>query len=85
MCCSQEGATKEDIERLPRFMFRRIGEFEKVNGEIQESFGGVMTACDSDTPVEHMLSPEDAVSILLYFLILVFPENYPTEKRNSMF
>ncbi|KAK9274004.1 hypothetical protein L1049_018818 [Liquidambar formosana] len=56
----QEGATKEDIDRLPKYKFRRIGDFEKVNGEIQESFGGIMTECDTDTPIEHVLSMEDA-------------------------
>ncbi|XP_052194398.1 E3 ubiquitin-protein ligase At1g12760-like [Diospyros lotus] len=56
----QEGATKEDIERLPKYKFRNIGEFEKQNGEIQESFGGIMTECDTDTPTEHVLSLEDA-------------------------
>ncbi|KAA8516007.1 hypothetical protein F0562_019186 [Nyssa sinensis] len=56
----QEGATKEDIERLPRYKFRRIGDFEKQNGEIQESFGGIMTECDTDASIEHVLSLEDA-------------------------
>lgn len=56
----QEGATKEDIDRLPKYKFKRIGEFEKINGEIQESFGGIMTECGTDTPIEHMLSMEDA-------------------------
>ncbi|GAB2271663.1 hypothetical protein Dimus_006493 [Dionaea muscipula] len=56
----QEGATKDDIERLPKYKFRKIGDFEKQNGEIQESFGGIMTECDSDTPIEHVLSLEDA-------------------------
>lgn len=56
----QEGATKEDIERLPKYKFRRIGDFEKQNGEIQESFGGIMTECDTDSPIEHVLPLEDA-------------------------
>ncbi|XP_052169854.1 E3 ubiquitin-protein ligase At4g11680-like [Diospyros lotus] len=56
----QEGATTEDIERLPKFKFRRIGEFEKQNGEIQESFGGIMTECDTDMSIERALSAEDA-------------------------
>ncbi|XP_057496353.1 E3 ubiquitin-protein ligase At1g12760-like [Actinidia eriantha] len=56
----QEGATKEDIDRLPKYKFRRLGEFEKQNGEIQESFGGLMTECDTDSPIEHALSAEDA-------------------------
>ncbi|KAK4353994.1 hypothetical protein RND71_026188 [Anisodus tanguticus] len=56
----QEGATKEDVERLPKYKFKRLGNFEKENGKIQESFGGVMVECDTDTPTEHVLSPEDA-------------------------
>ncbi|XP_009762973.1 E3 ubiquitin-protein ligase At1g63170 [Nicotiana tabacum] len=56
----QEGATKEDVERLTKYKFRRLGNFEKENGEIQESFGGVMVECDTDTPTEHVLPPEDA-------------------------
>ncbi|KAL3536864.1 hypothetical protein ACH5RR_000230 [Cinchona calisaya] len=56
----QEGATKEDIERLPKYKFRRFGDSEKQNGEIQESFGGIMTECDADTPIEHILPLEDA-------------------------
>lgn len=63
----QEGATKEDIERLPKYKFKRLGDFEKQNGEIQESFGGVMTECDTDSPIEHVLPPEDAVSSLHTF------------------
>ncbi|KAK3038081.1 hypothetical protein RJ639_031635 [Escallonia herrerae] len=56
----QEGATKDDIERLGKYKFRRIGDFDKQNGEIQESFGGIMTECDTDSPVEHVLPREDA-------------------------
>ncbi|XAR63105.1 hypothetical protein NMG60_11022930 [Bertholletia excelsa] len=56
----QEGATKEDIEQLTKYKFRRIGEFQKQSGEIQESFGGIMTECDTDMPIEHVLSLEDA-------------------------
>lgn len=67
----QEGATKEDIERLPTFRFRKIGDFEKQNGEIQESFGGIMTECDTDSPTEHVLPLDDAVCrIRLYIPIL---------------
>ncbi|KAL5576639.1 hypothetical protein UlMin_018338 [Ulmus minor] len=56
----QEGATKEDIDRLPKFRFRKVSDVEKVNGEIQESFGGIMTECNNDSPTERVLSPEDA-------------------------
>lgn len=57
----QEGASKEDIELLPKYTFRPIGEYEKQNGEIQESFGGIMTECNSETPAERVLSLEDAI------------------------
>lgn len=56
----QEGATEEDIDRLPKYSFRRLGDFEKLNGESQESFGGIMTECNTDTPIERVLSLEDA-------------------------
>lgn len=61
----QEGATKEDIDNLPKFKFRVISDSEKVNGEIQESFRGVMVECSRDlqhSPIERPLSEEDAVS-----------------------
>ncbi|GMN61329.1 hypothetical protein TIFTF001_030414 [Ficus carica] len=59
----QEGATKEDIDNLPKFKFRVISDSEKVNGEIQESFRGVMVECSRDlqhSPIERPLSEEDA-------------------------
>ncbi|XP_047967434.1 E3 ubiquitin-protein ligase At1g63170-like isoform X2 [Salvia hispanica] len=56
----QEGATKDDIERLPKYKFRRIGDLEKRSGEIQGSFGGIMTECDTDSPIDHVLPLEDA-------------------------
>ncbi|KAL8541233.1 hypothetical protein ACS0TY_002477 [Phlomoides rotata] len=56
----QEGATKEDIEGLPKYKFRKIGDFEKQNGEIQGPFGGIMTECETDSPTEHVLPLEDA-------------------------
>ncbi|XP_010278591.1 PREDICTED: E3 ubiquitin-protein ligase At1g12760 isoform X2 [Nelumbo nucifera] len=58
----QEGASKEDIDQLPKYKFQRIGNFEKITGEIQGPFGGIMTKCvsDTETPIEHVLSLEDA-------------------------
>lgn len=57
----QDGATKEEINQLPKYKFRRVDEQE--NGDVQDSCTkGVMTECDSDTPAEHFLSMEDAVS-----------------------
>ncbi|KAL3625685.1 hypothetical protein CASFOL_030214 [Castilleja foliolosa] len=56
----QEGVTKEDIEKLPRYNFRKIGDLEKQNSEIQGSFGGTMTKCDTESPSEHALPLEDA-------------------------
>ncbi|KAL5863570.1 hypothetical protein ACOSQ3_001084 [Xanthoceras sorbifolium] len=56
----REGATEEEIDRLPKYKFRRIGDIEKVNGELQESFGGIMSECGTDSPIEHVLSQDDA-------------------------
>lgn len=59
----QEGASKEDIDRLLKYKFHKRGDCENVNDESQESFGGMMTECDTDTPIERALSHEDTVSI----------------------
>ncbi|CAA0813600.1 RING/U-box superfamily protein [Striga hermonthica] len=56
----QEGATKEDIERLPRYKFRKISDLEKQNSETEVSYGGIMTECNSNSPTEHVLPQEDA-------------------------
>ncbi|RDY11772.1 E3 ubiquitin-protein ligase, partial [Mucuna pruriens] len=54
----QEGATKEEIDQLPKYKFRMIKEFKK--GE--ESFRGIMTESDSEAATEHVVALEDAVS-----------------------
>ncbi|XP_076951965.1 E3 ubiquitin-protein ligase At1g63170-like [Bidens hawaiensis] len=56
----QEGATKDDIDRLPKYKYKRIDDFEKQNGEIQKGYGGIMVECDTDAPVERALSEEDS-------------------------
>lgn len=58
----QEGASDEDIRQLPRYKFRTIGDQEKLGGEQPRTYGGIMTECGSDPPIEHALSAEDAVS-----------------------
>jgi hypothetical protein len=57
----QEGATKEDIDHLSKFKFRRICDNEKLGGDVQGLHGGIMTECGTDSPIEHVLSQEDAV------------------------
>ncbi|KAG2677365.1 hypothetical protein I3760_12G094900 [Carya illinoinensis] len=58
----QEGATREDIEQLSKYKFRKIGDNEKLAGDVQGLHGGIMTECgtDTDSPSEHVLLPEDA-------------------------
>ncbi|XP_028556900.1 E3 ubiquitin-protein ligase At1g63170-like isoform X2 [Dendrobium catenatum] len=56
----QEGASEEDIRHLPKFKFRRTGDFEKPS-EISKSSGGVMTEF-GDPHNEIALSYENAVS-----------------------
>ncbi|KAJ1398088.1 Zinc finger, RING-type [Sesbania bispinosa] len=55
----QEGATKEDLEQLSKFKFQRKSN-EKLAGSTQGPVGGIMTECHTDTPIEHVLSDEDA-------------------------
>ncbi|KAL3649531.1 hypothetical protein CASFOL_005934 [Castilleja foliolosa] len=81
----QEGATKEDIERLPRFKFRKIGDFEKENGEIQESFGGIMTECDTDSPTEHVLPLEDAMNVAFVFVLMTMEPNFVSSPAATIF
>ncbi|XP_010473550.1 PREDICTED: E3 ubiquitin-protein ligase At1g63170 [Camelina sativa] len=59
----QEGASKEDIDQLTKFKFRKVGDSVKhaVDEEqAQGDSGGVMTECGTDSPVEHTLPHEDA-------------------------
>ncbi|KAG7956685.1 hypothetical protein I3843_11G135700 [Carya illinoinensis] len=56
----QEGATKEDIEQLSKYKFRKIGDNDKLAGDVQGPHGGIMTECSTDSPTEHVLSQEDA-------------------------
>ncbi|XP_039022635.1 E3 ubiquitin-protein ligase At1g63170-like isoform X2 [Hibiscus syriacus] len=56
----QEGATKEDIDQLSKFKFRKIDNNGKSPGDVQGPFGGIMTECGTDSPREHILSPDDA-------------------------
>ncbi|WCJ26201.1 Zinc finger C3HC4 type (RING finger) family protein [Euphorbia peplus] len=55
----QEGASKEDIDQLSKFKFRRIGNNEKLSDD-EQGAGGMMTECGTDSPIEHLLSEEDA-------------------------
>ncbi|CAL9776241.1 unnamed protein product [Musa acuminata subsp. burmannicoides] len=55
----QEGASEDDISQLSKYKFRKIGDSEKID-EISGPFGGIMTECGSDPPVERTLSADDA-------------------------
>ncbi|KAF8088288.1 hypothetical protein N665_0546s0020 [Sinapis alba] len=56
----REGASDEQIERLPRFKFLTVRNSEKVNGEIRETHGGIMTQLGVDSPSERVLSSDEA-------------------------
>ncbi|CAG7908632.1 unnamed protein product [Brassica rapa] len=56
----QEGASDEEIERLPRLKFLTVRNSEKVNGEILETHGGIMTQLGVDSPSERVLSSDEA-------------------------
>lgn len=57
----QEGASKEDIEQLSKFKFRKAESNEKQTDNNQGPVGGIMTECRADSPIEHVLAEEDAV------------------------
>ncbi|KAJ0264800.1 E3 ubiquitin-protein ligase [Hirschfeldia incana] len=54
----EEGASKKDIDQMPKFRFRKIGNNEKLPGETTDR--GIMTECGTDSPIEHSLSSEDS-------------------------
>ncbi|KAK7265550.1 hypothetical protein RJT34_33170 [Clitoria ternatea] len=57
----QEGASKEDIEQLSKFKFQRNETHEKLaSNNTQGAVGGIMTECNADPPIEHVLSDDDA-------------------------
>ncbi|XP_039045991.1 E3 ubiquitin-protein ligase At1g12760-like isoform X1 [Hibiscus syriacus] len=56
----QEGASKEDIDQLPIYKFRKIGKGEKFAGDVKGPVGGVITECCIDSPMERVLSEDDA-------------------------
>ncbi|KAF3570553.1 hypothetical protein F2Q69_00060761 [Brassica cretica] len=83
----QEGASKEDIEQLTKFKFRKVGSVNKHAGdEAQANTKGIMTECGTDSPLEHTILQEDAVSvdynntqftpIILYNYIIMLPDSY---------
>lgn len=54
----EEGASKKDIDQMPKFRFRKIGNGEKLQGETTDR--GIMTECGTDSPIERSLSSEDS-------------------------
>ncbi|KAL0550297.1 hypothetical protein IC582_014805 [Cucumis melo] len=56
----QEGATKEDVEQLSKFKFRKVENAEKFSSDVQEPLGGIMSECCTDSPIERPLLQEDA-------------------------
>ncbi|KAH0916497.1 hypothetical protein HID58_030943 [Brassica napus] len=57
----QEGASKEDIEQLTKFKFRKVGRVNKHAGDdAQANTEGIMTECGTDSPLEHTILQEDA-------------------------
>lgn len=67
---NQEGASKEEIDQLSKFKFQKNGDNEKPAGDVQGPVGGIMIECGTDSPMEQVLSQDDAVS---WFHSLSFP------------
>ncbi|CAN8312096.1 unnamed protein product [Cochlearia groenlandica] len=57
----QEGASKDDIEQLTKFKFRKVVDVNKhASEEAGGNTEGIMTECGTDSPIEHTLMEEDA-------------------------
>ncbi|XP_052170053.1 E3 ubiquitin-protein ligase At1g12760 isoform X2 [Diospyros lotus] len=56
----QEGASKEVVEQIPKYKFRKVGDIAKLDGEVQGPFAGVMSECGTDMPNERSVLQEDA-------------------------
>ncbi|KAJ1272464.1 hypothetical protein BS78_06G203500 [Paspalum vaginatum] len=56
----QEGASEDDIRQIPRYKFRRTDEPEKQDVDPMGPFGGIMTECGTNQPIEKVLAAEDA-------------------------
>ncbi|XP_022720109.1 E3 ubiquitin-protein ligase At1g12760-like isoform X4 [Durio zibethinus] len=55
-----EGASREDIDQLSKFKFRKFDGNEKSAVDDQGPVGGIMTECGTDSPMENVLSRDDA-------------------------
>ncbi|XP_022720101.1 E3 ubiquitin-protein ligase At4g11680-like isoform X3 [Durio zibethinus] len=61
----QEGASREDIDQLSKFKFRKFDGNEKSAVDDQGPVGGIMTECGTDSPMENVLSRDDAACFLV--------------------
>nr|CAB3487967.1 unnamed protein product [Digitaria exilis] len=59
----QEGASEDDIRQIPRYKFRRTDEPEKQDVDPMGPFGGIMTECGTNQPIEKVLAAEDAFEL----------------------
>ncbi|KAL8141660.1 hypothetical protein V2J09_014692 [Rumex salicifolius] len=56
----RSGASKEDIELLPKYIFQRTGGETKDEGDILAPSEGIMIECGTNNPTQHKLSAENA-------------------------
>jgi len=68
----QGGASKEDIELLPKYIFHQIGSEQKVSDEAPGPCEGVITECETDSPIVRRLTADDAVSLTYSNLLFSF-------------
>ncbi|CAN1157501.1 E3 ubiquitin-protein ligase At4g11680 [Linum perenne] len=64
----QEGATKEEIDQLPKFKFRKVRDVKFFDEESQAPVGEFMSKSD-DSLIERSLPEEDAVSCTFCYFI----------------
>lgn len=54
------GASKEDIELLPKYKFHQTGSEQKVSDATPGPCEGVMTECETNSPIVRRLTADDA-------------------------
>ncbi|KMT12139.1 hypothetical protein BVRB_5g100910 [Beta vulgaris subsp. vulgaris] len=54
------GASKEEIDNLPKYTFHRSDSEKKMNEETEAPCGGIIKGCGTDCAVERTLTAEDA-------------------------
>ncbi|KAJ8427548.1 hypothetical protein Cgig2_003111 [Carnegiea gigantea] len=80
---TQGGASKEDIELLPKYKFHQTGSEQKVSDATPGPCEGVMTECETNSPTVRRLTADDA-QIVIYHLEFPSPDLLDSDLINYL-